>query len=536
METHCIRITGAAVANARVAGRQPAAGPTAASLAGIRPAESRLKTGHAPGYRQSSNAGMIGSMIRRLFAFPLFATLLLGLHTGAHAANGGPPDFTRIVQDNRSAVVNIATTQQVEQRMPGVPEEFLERLPEGSPFRDFFRRFERGGPGQQPRERNSLGSGFIIESDGYILTNAHVVAEADEILVKLDDNREFEAEVIGVDRPSDVGLLKIEAEGLPTVEFGDSDNLEVGEWVLAIGSPFGLDYTATQGIVSALNRKLPNDTYTPFIQTDVAVNPGNSGGPLFNRNGRVIGINAQIFSRTGGFMGLSFAVPINIARDVADQLRESGTVQRGFLGVTIQSIDRDLAQSFGLERPIGALVADVRPDSPAEEAGITSGDVIVEFNGREVTDSASLPPMVGQTRPGSEADIVLIRNGERRTVEVEIGELERDDQSARSQRSEGEDDASGALNLAVRQLTDSERADLGLDDRGLLVQRVAAGAAARAGIRPGDILLRMGRRELRTVDDLRAAIDETARGEPVALQIRRGDRTLFVSLILPAEE
>lgn len=457
---------------------------------------------------------------------------------GAVQADAGRkvPDYTQIVKDNRAAVVNIATTQQIEQRSQGVPEQFLEQLPEDSPFRDFFRRFERGGPEQRSRERSSLGSGFIVESDGYILTNTHVVEDADEILVKLHDNREFEAEVVGVDRPSDVALLRIPAEDLPTVRFGDSDTLEVGQWVLAIGSPFGLDYTATQGIVSALNRKLPSDTYTPFIQTDVAVNPGNSGGPLFNVEGEVIGINAQIFSRTGGFMGLSFAVPINVARDIAQQLRETGAVQRGYLGVTIQSIDRDLARSFGLDRPIGALVADVKADSPAETAGLQSGDVILEFDGREVSDSSSLPPMVGQTRPETEVELLIIRDGQRQSIEVTIGELEREEQSPRAGREDDNDQAGTALNIAVRELTSSERADLGLEERGLLVQRVAAGAAAQAGIRPGDILLRIGRQELATTEQLRGALKELPRSEPIAVQLRRGDGTLFVSLTLPEEE
>lgn len=448
------------------------------------------------------------------------------------------PDFTRIVEENRAAVVNIATTQQVQQRgRSGVPEEFLDQLPEDSPFRDFFRRFERGGPGQQPRERNSLGSGFIMSADGYVLTNAHVVKDADSILVKLDDNREFQAEVVGMDEPSDVALLRIDATDLPTVDFGDSDALKVGQWVLAIGSPFGLDHTATQGIVSALNRKLPTDTYTPFIQTDVAVNPGNSGGPLFNADGEVIGINAQIFSRTGGFMGLSFAVPINVARDIAEQLRDTGRVQRGYLGVTIQSIDRDLARSFGLDRPIGALVADVRADSPAAAAGIESGDVILTFDGREITDSSSLPPVVGQVRPGTEVEVELIRENERKTITVEVGELERESAASGSESNDAEPKESGtALNLVARELTASERNDLGLGDRGLLVERVAAGPAAQAGIRPGDILLRIGRQELTSAEDLKDAVEELPRGQPIAMQIRRGDGTLFVSLALPEDE
>lgn len=467
--------------------------------------------------------------------FPILATLALGLALATPASAAVVPDFRQIVQDNRVAVVNIATTQQVEQRGGGIPDELLEQLPPGSPFHDFFRRFERGGPGQQPRERSSLGSGFVIDDSGYILTNAHVVADADQILVKLHDNREYEAEIVGYDRPSDVALLKIDADDLQTVRFGDSDELQVGQWVLAIGSPFGLDYTATQGIVSALNRKLPNDTYTPFIQTDVAVNPGNSGGPLFNGDGEVVGINAQIFSRTGGFMGLSFAVPINDARNIVTQLRETGRVQRGYLGVTIQSIDRGLAESFGLDRPVGALIADIRPESPAERAGLESGDVILRYEGREVTDSASLPPMVGRTRPGDEVEIEILRDGERMRVDVRIEELKReDDQPPRAERDTNGEPGT-ELNVAVRELTESERADLGLDEQGLLVQRVASGAAAQAGIRPGDILLRIGRQPLATVDDLRAAVRELPRGRPSAVQIRRGDGTLFVSLTLPED-
>lgn len=460
----------------------------------------------------------------------------IALLMALHAAAAGAPDFVRIVQENRSAVVNISTTQEIEvpeRGFPGIPEEFLEQFPPGSPFHDFFRRFERDMPDRPRRERSSLGSGFIIESDGYILTNTHVVADATEILVRLDDNREYEAEVVGHDRPSDVALLRIDADGLPTVGLGDSEALQVGEWVLAIGSPFGLEHTATQGIVSALNRQLPNDTYTPFIQTDVAVNPGNSGGPLFNGNGEVIGINAQIFSRTGGFMGLSFAVPINVAMEVVEQLRETGTVRRGYLGVTIQSIDRDLAASFGLDKPVGALVADIRRDSPAEHAGLEPGDVILEYDGREVTDSASLPPMVGRTTPGDEIELKIIRDGERITMTVEVGELETDEPPRAEQRDEGN---GATLNVAVRELSSSERRDLGLDDHGLLVERVGDGAAAQAGIRPGDILLRIGQRPLRTVDDLREAVSEIPRERPVAVQIRRGDGTLFVSLTLPDDE
>ncbi len=447
-------------------------------------------------------------------------TRLLTATTAALTLVGAPaiasparvPDFTQIVEDNRDAVVNIATTQKIERddrgRSYGLPEGMLEQLPPNHPLREFFERFgDRGQEGPPQRRGQSLGSGVITSSDGYILTNAHVIANADEIVVKLHDNRELNAEVVGLDERSDVGLLKINATDLPTAEIGDSSELRVGEWLLAIGAPFGLDYTATQGIVSALNRSLPNDTYTSFIQTDVAVNPGNSGGPLFNADGEVVGINAQIFSRTGGYMGLSFAVPINTAMEVARQLRESGKVERGYLGVTVQPVDRGLAESFGLDKTIGALVAEVMPDSPAAAAGFQAGDVILEFDGKPVQDSSDLPPLVGRTPVGSEAEVVIMREGERQTL----------------------------LNVSLRELTSSERKELGLNERGLLVEEVGQGAVAKAGIRPGDILLQLGPRPLKTVRDFEEAIAELPSGRPIAVQVRRGDSTLFVSMNLPEE-
>ncbi len=455
------------------------------------------------------------------------AMALLGAASTASAHS--VPEFTEIVDNNRSTVVNISTTTKVEQGSvpPG-----MEQLPEDHPFREFFKRFGPQAP--QEREQSSLGSGVIISEDGYILTNAHVVSQANEVLVKLADNRQFEAEIVGLDKPSDVGLLKIDAEGLDTANIGDSDDLRVGQWLLAIGSPFGLDYTATQGIVSALDRSLPNDTYTPFIQTDVAVNPGNSGGPLFNGNGEVVGINSQIFSRTGGYMGLSFAVPINVAMDNVEQLKESGSVARGYLGVTIQPVDRGLAESFGLEKPIGALVSDTVPDSPAEEAGIEPGDVILSFNGRAIEKAGDLPPVVGRTEVGSTAEVEVLREGERRIIEVEVGALsEHRDGGGADSGGDGSEEAS--LNVSVRKLSSEERGELGLGERGLLVERVGPGPVAKAGIQPGDILLKVGGKTLAEVEDLRSAIDAMPRGRPVAVQIRRGDNVLFVSLTLPED-
>jgi len=483
---------------------------------------------------ESDNNTLIRRGIPKMHGTARLAALTLVVVLPAVAAlqpaQAEVPDFRKIVSEQRAAVVNISTTQKVEQRSGGIPPELLDQLPPNSPFRDFFRRFGDGQP--QQRERSSLGSGFIVSDNGYILTNAHVVADADEIVVRLEDNREFDAEVVGTDKDSDVGMLKIDADNLPTVTLGDSDELKVGQWVLAIGSPFGLEHTATQGIVSALNRSLPNDTYTPFIQTDVAVNPGNSGGPLFNGDGEVIGINSQIFSRTGGYMGLSFAVPINTAMDIAKQLRETGRVERGYLGVTIQPVDRGLAESFGLDKPVGALVSDLIEDGPAARAGLKPGDVILEFNGTDIVEAGDLPPAVGSTPVGSEAEVVIVRDGKRMTIEVEVGRLSdyRETEEADRQSSK---DPDTSLNVAVRELTADERREMGLGDRGLLVQKVGPGPVADAGIRPGDILLRIGRQPLVEVEDMEKAIENLPSGKPVAIQIRRGDRTLFVSLTLP---
>jgi len=471
----------------------------------------------------------------KAFTVTLMSLALMGgaAFESAHAANA--PDFTTIVKENRGAVVNISTTQKVKGGDSGLPEGFLDQLPPNSPFREFFKHFgDQGGQGQQ-YERHSLGSGFIISSDGYILTNAHVIEDASEIVVKLNDNREFEAKVVGYDKPSDVGLLKIDADNLPTVKIGDSDSLQVGQWVLAIGSPFGLEHTATAGIVSALNRNLPNETYSSFIQTDVAVNPGNSGGPLFDTDGRVVGINSQIYSRTGGYMGLSFAVPIDTAMDVVKQIKKGGKVERGYFGVTIQSVNRDLAQSFGLKKPVGALVSDVMKDSPAKKAGVEAGDVILKFDGHKISDAGDLPPVVGHTPVGKTVDMEVVRNGEHKTISVKVGNLADHKDTGSSNGNSSSTDHT-ALNVAVRELTKQERENLGIGDRGLLVQKVGPGPVAEAGIRPGDILLRIGKTTLSSVGQLKAAVKDLPAGQPVAVQIRRGDSTLFVSLTLPDKD
>ncbi|MGD2112551.1 MAG: Do family serine endopeptidase, partial [Gammaproteobacteria bacterium] len=339
---------------------------------------------------------------QRYAGFALWA-LLFGFTCLQTGQAGQLPSFTGLVKDASPAVVNISTSQKVRTGMPQLPEGFeIPDLPEDSPFGELFKYFfdhgDEGDPGFH--DAKSLGSGFIISKDGYILTNYHVVNEADEVIVRLSDRRELKAEVIGEDKRSDIALVKIEAHDLPVVKIGRSRDLEVGEWVLAIGSPFGFDLSATAGIVSAKGRSLPRENYVPFIQTDVAINPGNSGGPLFNQNGEVVGVNSQIYSRTGGYMGLSFAIPIEVAMDVVEQLKTKGHVSRGWLGVLIQDVTLDLAESFGMKKPRGALVAKVLPDSPAQAAGIKVGDVIVEFNNREVINSANLPPIVGSSQVG----------------------------------------------------------------------------------------------------------------------------------------
>src|SRR3954466_3541831 len=360
------------------------------------------------------------------------ATLWLAAFWVAAYAQRDLPDFTRVVEEQGNAVVNISTTQAVRRSaaLPQVPgmedEEVLE----------FFRRFipRQPGPGQPgqgqgpaPRpESRSLGSGFVISQDGYVLTNAHVVEGADEITVKFTDKREFKAKVIGADKRTDIALIKIDATGLPAVRFGDPQKLKVGEWVVAIGSPFGFDNTVTAGIVSAKGRSLPQENFVPFIQTDVAINPGNSGGPLFNMRGEVIGINSQIYSRSGGFMGLSFAIPADVALDVQKQLKEKGRVARGRIGVQIQEVTRDLATSFGLDRARGALVNSVEKGSPADKAGVEATDIILAFDGKQVESSSDLPRLVGSTRPGSQASMEVYRKGTKRTLNVTVGELQED--------------------------------------------------------------------------------------------------------------
>jgi serine protease Do len=446
------------------------------------------------------------------------------------------PGFTELVKKTQAAVVNISTTQRSQGDVHDLPEGFeIPEFPEGSPFGDLFKYFldpERGGePGYH--DTKSLGSGLIISADGYVLTNYHVVKNADEIIVRLSDRRELKAEVVGVDKRSDIALIRIDASDLPVAKIGRSSELEVGEWVLAIGSPFGFDHSATAGIVSAKGRSLPSENYVPFIQTDVAINPGNSGGPLFNQEGEVVGINSQIYSRSGGYMGLSFSIPIEVAMDVADQLKTSGKVSRGWLGVLIQDITLDLAESFGMRKPRGALVAKVLPDSPAQAAGIEVGDVIVAFNGHDVVSSSNLPPIVGSTKVGVRVPVEIIRGGKKHTIKVKLGELPEEESLASVDRPVP--DKANRIGIGVAALSDEQKDNLGIEG-GVLVERVVQGAAQNAGIRKGDVILSVDNKPIESVTQFQNLIDDIPAGRSVAFLVQRGGNPTFLAVKIPRDD
>ena len=440
------------------------------------------------------------------------------------------PDFTRLVEEQGTAVVNISTTQAARRaNVPQVPNTEDEEVLE------FFRRFiprQQPGPGQRPESR-SLGSGFVISADGYILTNAHVIDAADEINVRLTDKREYKAKVVGADKRTDVALIKIEASGLPVVRMGDPAKLKVGEWVVAIGSPFGFENTVTAGIVSAKGRSLPQENFVPFIQTDVAINPGNSGGPLFNMRGEVVGVNSQIYSRTGGFMGLSFAIPIDMALDIQKQLREKGRVSRGRIGVVIQEVTKDLAVSFGLDRPRGALVNSVEKGSPADKAGIEATDIITRFDSKAVESSSDLPRLVGSTRPGASAPIEVWRKGAARNLTVTVGELQEERIAAREPPRERKpvEQVANRLGLVVSELSAEQKKELRLA-YGLVVTDVRA--EARAEVRRGDVILKMVHNgqhtELKSTDQFNKLLAGLDKNAVITLQVRRGENTAFVTV------
>lgn len=448
----------------------------------------------------------------------------------------GLPDFTELVEEVSPAVVNISTSQKASAQPSGMPPGMPDL--EGMPplFREFFERgFPQQGP-QSPREREapqSLGSGFILSKDGYVLTNNHVIAGADEIFVRLSDRRELQAELVGADPRSDLALLKIEAgDDLPVVRMGKSSELKAGEWVLAIGSPFGFDYSVTAGIISAKGRSLPNESYVPFIQTDVAINPGNSGGPLLNLDGEVIGINSQIFTRSGGFMGLSFAIPVDVAMDVVEQLKEDGSVQRGWLGVVIQEVNKDLAESFGLPKPAGALVAQIQPEGPAEKGGLQVGDVILSFNGQEIVMSSDLPHAVGRVRPGEEATLVVMREKKRKTLKMEIGALPEDDTVAAVAPSRSApEQADNRLGVVVADLTTEQKGSLDVSS-GVIIREVRQGPGAMVGLRNGDIITNLDNQPVESVEAFEKLTADLPTNRSVSMRVIRQGRASYITFRL----
>ena len=478
-------------------------------------------------------------VIKKTAAFAVFF-LVSALSFNVPAKMSGLPDFTHLVEKYSDAVVNISTTQKIKkhgnihQQIPGIPQD--------GPLGDLFRRFFE----QQNYKKNafpelnkhsnirtaqtndSLGSGFIIDSDGYVVTNHHVIKDADEIIVRLKDRRELKATVVGSDARSDIALLKVEADNLPVVNIGSSSNLKVGSWVMAIGSPFGFDHSVSVGVVSALGRTLPSESYVPFIQTDVAINPGNSGGPLFNLDGEVIGINSQIYSRTGGFMGLSFAIPIDVAKGIVEQLKGSGHAKWGWLGVLIQDVNKELAESFEMEKPMGAVVLRVMDDTPAKKAGIEVGDVITHFNSVTINRSSDLPLAVGRSPIGSKVNVRIIRDGKQKRLKVKIAELPAEEELAQK-NNKPKETKSNRLKVEVATLTKEQRQRANVDN-GLLVQQVEEGPASKAGIRRGDILLKLNGQKINTTNQFLNIVKKLPEDKWVRVLIQRGGSPQFLPL------
>lgn len=466
------------------------------------------------------------------------AVLSFCLLSGGSAYAQGLPDFTDLAEKHGAEVVNISVTQNVHNNGPvgGFP-----GMEGDEQMQEFFKRFGiplmpgmpgmpgQGGAPQPDYKSQSLGSGFIISNDGYVLTNAHVINEADEVIVKLADKREFKAKIIGADKRTDVALLKIDATGLPKVMIGDPAKLKVGEWVAAIGSPFGLENTMTAGIVSAKGRALPQENFVPFIQTDVAINPGNSGGPLFNLAGEVVGINSQIYSRSGGSMGLSFAIPIDVAIDVSNQLKANGKITRGWLGIAIQEITKELAESFSMKNTNGALVAGVEKNGPADKGGLEAGDVITKFDGKPIVVSADLPRAVGSTKPGKIAAVEILRKGNTKTLNIGVGEMPSDgsDSVAPANKPNGKVEAN-KIGLTLKELTVQQKKKLNGKNGLLVVESV--GAAAQAGIRRGDVILGLNNSESQSVEQFNKQINAVTAGKTVAVLVQRGDATLYVPI------
>ncbi|MEO7431700.1 MAG: DegQ family serine endoprotease [Dokdonella sp.] len=471
-----------------------------------------------------------GGVVYRWMMVPV---LLLALVMQANSAD--LPDFTGLVEKYGPAVVNVQATgsSEAQGNPQGQDPNDQQDVPE------IFRRFF--GPMPQPHggggNRVSMGSGFVISADGYVLTNNHVVDGAERVTVRLSDRRELDAKVVGTDAQYDIALLKIEASDLPVVSLGDSKSVKSGQWVVAIGSPFGFDHSVTAGIVSAVGRNFggADQQYVPFIQTDVPINRGNSGGPLFNLAGQVVGINSQIFSNTGGFMGVSFAIPIDIAMSAVDQIKTTGRVSRGMIGVQIQNVDRENAKALGLPRIGGALVNRITPGSSADKSGVKLGDVILGFGGHEIVSSADLPPLVGSSRPGSKADLSVWRDGKTLTIPVTVGELPADSKAlASAPRGGAPVIAANSLGIVVEELTPQQRKEAGIDgDTGVVVTKITGAAARRAAIQPGDVILMIGRKPVTTAADFNAGVNAVKPGDSVMVLVRRDDQTQFLAVTVP---
>ena len=464
-------------------------------------------------------------MIKKILTI---SALFLTLVTSAYSKE--LPDFTELAEKQGATVVNISVTQVMQQNESPFP-----GMPDDEAFGELFRRFGLPMPGiprgQMPPQEfksQSLGSGFIISADGYILTNAHVVNSADEVIVKLSDKREFKAKIIGADRRTDVALLKIDASGLPKVSIGDPSQLKVGEWVAAIGSPFGLENTMTAGIVSAKGRALPQENFVPFIQTDVAINPGNSGGPLFNLKGEVVGINSQIYSRSGGSMGLSFSIPIDVAIDISNQLKAGGKIARGWLGISIQEISKELAESFGMKNTNGALIAGVEKGGPADKSGLEAGDVILKFDGKPIAASSDLPRAVAAVKPGKTVSAEVLRKGATKTLSVTVGEAPADKEEAANPNKGLNKPEINRIGLLLRDLTPQQKKKL--NGKGGLMVVDVQGLAAQAGIRRGDVVLGLNNTEVQSLDQFNKQLAAIPSGKTVAVLIQRGDNTLYVPI------
>ena len=468
------------------------------------------------------------SQVHRIYRKTLFVIALFPILAVTKSFADTLPNFSALVEEEGDAVVKISVLATAKPSAnSGIPGFDPEQIPEQ--FRRFFEQFPNI-PEQAPRQGGGFGSGFIISEDGYIITNAHVVDNATEIRVGLNNRREYQAELVGTDPASDIAVLKVDATDLDVVKIGDSDDLKVGEWVLAIGSPFGFEHTATQGIVSALARSLPDDTYVPFIQTDVAVNPGNSGGPLFNTDGEVVGVNSQIYSRSGGYQGLSFSIPINVAMSIADQLKDQGFATRGWLGVAIQNVDQALAESFGLDKPEGALIVQVTDASPADKAGLTSGDIVLEFNGKDVRYSSELPPLVGAVTPGNTVDVLILRDGSEQTIDVTIEPLDEGERVASAPEASASDQS--RLGVEVAALTSSQKEEFGVS-HGVVVSDIAPDSvAASAGIRPGDVIMSINREKIKGVDDLASIVNDAPSDVAIPVLVQRGSSPIFLALTL----